>query len=74
VNQQGVRTLLEEIEDDGMGDWMRCVGKEDERRNDIFLNKQQDDYPKVFQLDTNKVEKLAKPQPTINHHNNNDSC
>lgn len=109
VDQQGVRTLLEKIEDDGMedmvkqegpiqiinllvenqtnnimfrklsdsndlGDWMQCVAKEKERRNNIFLNKQQDDCPKVFQLDTDNVEKQVKPQPTINHHNNNDSC
>lgn len=25
-------------------------------------------------MDIDKVEKLAKPQPTINHHNNNDNC
>ncbi len=25
-------------------------------------------------MDIDKVEKLVKPQPTINHHNNNDGC
>jgi hypothetical protein len=74
VDQQGVKTFLEEMEDDGMedmvrqegptqiinllvedqtgnimfgelfdfddlGDWMRRVTEEEERKNDIFLNK-----------------------------------
>jgi hypothetical protein len=67
VDQQGVRTFLEEMEDmvrhegltqiinllvedqidnimfrelfdsDDLGDWMRCVAEEEEKRNDIFF-------------------------------------
>ncbi len=54
-----------------LGDWMQCVTEED-IRNGIFVNEQQVNCPRIFQLDIDKVEKLIEFQSTISHHNNSD--